>query len=173
MWLVFFKVRVVIYYFHALTKDKRNFWQCVLRWEMCFPLCVGAPGNERLVGMISATAAQHDTRTKHPQHLKRRDRRLISDILVLNCIFHDPSVTTLQKCTDIAAQNSTALAYIAQSIPKMVVREHLDVKVWRRLFAFSLRLRWEDKCHSCACCAVFDDYMEPEDCLTEHNNQRG
>ncbi len=45
---------------------------------MCSPLCIGAPCNEKLVGRISAPAAEHNTRAQHPQHLEERDRHLIS-----------------------------------------------------------------------------------------------
>lgn len=46
--------------------------------KMCPPLCIGAPCNEKLVGRVSASAAEHDTSTQHPQHLEERDKHLFS-----------------------------------------------------------------------------------------------
>lgn len=39
--------------------------------EKCSPLRTGAPRDQKLVGRISASAAQHDTRAQHPQHLEQ------------------------------------------------------------------------------------------------------
>lgn len=70
------RVRFVIDCLYAVTKDTCLFWKWLLWREMCFPSCIGAPSNKKLIRRISASAAQHDTGTQHPQHLEVRERQL-------------------------------------------------------------------------------------------------